>query len=169
MFGHFRPEQKVTRKQRLGVRSGSFSTEAANSAARPTSASPRKPTSGPNEKSVATGQEATSGRYSITSSASTSRLCGMVRRARSPRTPAASRYEQREGAPAGRGKLRRVDLGRRIEGQWTWKSQLLHSRIGPTRRPLRYRCALDKVNRWRLGHAGVQPAQRDHQRKGSDC
>ena len=39
----------------VDVRSGSFSTEAADSAARPTSASPRKLTSGPNEKLVAMG------------------------------------------------------------------------------------------------------------------
>ena len=37
------------------VRSGSFATEAAKSAARPTSASARKLTSGPNEKLVAKG------------------------------------------------------------------------------------------------------------------
>ena len=39
------------------VCSGSFSTEAANSAARPTSASLRKLTSGPDEKLVAMGQK----------------------------------------------------------------------------------------------------------------
>ena len=40
----------------VDVRSGSLSTEALGSAARPTSASPRKLTSGPNEKFVAMGQ-----------------------------------------------------------------------------------------------------------------
>ena len=38
------------------VSCGSFSTEAAGSAARPTSASPRKLTSGPNKKLVANGK-----------------------------------------------------------------------------------------------------------------
>lgn len=76
---------------------------------------------------------------------------------------------KREGTLTGRYKLRRGDHGRRIEAQWTWKSQPLHTRIGPTRRPLRYRCALDKMNRWRLEHAGVEPSKCDHKRKGSDC
>jgi hypothetical protein len=53
-------------------RLGSLSTEAAYSAAWPTSALPRKLTSGPNEKSVATGQLQTHAPqlHSITSSAS---------------------------------------------------------------------------------------------------
>ena len=45
---------------KANVRCGSFSTEAAGSAARPTSASPRKLTSGPYDKLVAMGQRATS-------------------------------------------------------------------------------------------------------------
>jgi hypothetical protein len=40
----------------VGCRIGSFSTEAANSAVRPTSAFPQKPTSDPNVKLVAKGQ-----------------------------------------------------------------------------------------------------------------
>ena len=44
---------------RMTVQSGSLSTEAANSAARPTSASSRKLTSGANEKLVAMGHKAT--------------------------------------------------------------------------------------------------------------
>jgi hypothetical protein len=73
------------------------------------------------------------------------------------------------GRLAGRYKLRWGDHGRRIEAQWMWKSQPLHTRIGPTWRPLRYRCALDKLNRWRLEHAGVEPSKCDHKRKGGDC
>jgi hypothetical protein len=55
---------------------GSLSTEAADSAARPTSASPRKPTSGPYEKfrrdgPISDSRAAAKCNYSITSSART--------------------------------------------------------------------------------------------------
>jgi hypothetical protein len=80
-----------------------------------------------------------------------------------------------EDALAGRDKLRRVGLGPRIERQWTWKSQRLHSRIEPTRRLLGYRYALDEVNLWRpqllwvvAGRVGVI-AVCDHKRDSSDC
>ena len=58
---------------------GSFSTEAANSAARPRSASPQKLTSGANEKLVAMDHNRNSSVcYSITSSASKSIEFGML-------------------------------------------------------------------------------------------
>ena len=71
-------------KRPAHVRVGSFSTEAANSAARPRSASPQKLTSGANEKLVAMGQSlqlraAAIVPYSITSSASATSVFGRVR------------------------------------------------------------------------------------------